>query len=135
MPDDQDPKLIKAAALRARGYQEINPVARSCYLSGALELEGAIDLDQVLAQTLKVLGTPSAAEQISGWRYHLDADNAGDTRLVVGITLSDTGEHFTVRLPCRSGATAIASTCGVPRRSSAPRPGKACRSSCISTIR
>jgi arylsulfatase len=37
--------------------------------------------------------------------------------------------------PCRSGATAIAGTCGAPRRSSAPRPGKACRSSCISTIR
>jgi alkyl sulfatase BDS1-like metallo-beta-lactamase superfamily hydrolase len=97
-PDNDDAKLVKAAALRARGYQEINPIARSWYLTGALELEGSLDLDAVLTQTMHVMGTPTAGEQIRGWRYHVDTDKAAGANLIVGIKLSDTGEDFTVRV-------------------------------------
>jgi alkyl sulfatase BDS1-like metallo-beta-lactamase superfamily hydrolase len=98
-PDSEDARLLKAAALRARGYQELNPIARSWYLSGAMELEGRVDPDQVLKGALKTFeGTDRSAAQIVGtWRYRLDAEAAGDTRLVVGIK-ADSGEELTARL-------------------------------------
>ena len=43
-------------------------------------------------------GTGASAAQIVGpWRYQLDAEAAGDTRLVVGIRAED-GEELTLRL-------------------------------------
>lgn len=98
-PDNKDAKLLKAAALRARGYQELNPIARSWYLSGAMELEGRFDPDQVLKTALKTFdgAKRSAAQIVGAWRYQLDAQAAGDTQLAVGIR-ADTGEELTLRL-------------------------------------
>jgi alkyl sulfatase BDS1-like metallo-beta-lactamase superfamily hydrolase len=98
-PDSEKARLLKAAALRARGFQELNPIARSWYLTGALELEGAFEPDAVLQAALKTWSSPDdAALQIVGpWRYQLDAQLAGDTRLVVGIQ-SDGAEALTLRL-------------------------------------
>jgi alkyl sulfatase BDS1-like metallo-beta-lactamase superfamily hydrolase len=98
-PDNEDARLVKAAALRARGYKELNPIARSWYLSGALELEGAFDPDDVLALGLKAFENVdmTAAQIVGPWRYQLDAEAAGDTRLTVGIR-ADSGEELTVRL-------------------------------------
>ncbi len=98
-PDNEDARLVKAAALRARGYQELNPIARSWYLSGALELEGAFDPDVVLKGALKTWDNPdmSAAQIMGPWRYQLDAEAAGATRLVVGVK-ADSGEELSVRL-------------------------------------
>ncbi len=98
-PDNEDGKLVKAAALRARGYQELNPIARSWYLTGALELEGAIDPDLIVNAMLGMLaGQASAEEIIGGWRYQLDATAAGDARISVGVRATDSGEEVTVRL-------------------------------------
>jgi alkyl sulfatase BDS1-like metallo-beta-lactamase superfamily hydrolase len=98
-PDDEDARLVKAAALRARGYQELNPIARSWYLTGALELEGALDPDQIVASMFGMLVAPqSASDTVNGWRYWLDADAAGDTRLTVGVRATDTGDEVTVTL-------------------------------------
>jgi len=99
VPDDEDARLVQAAALRARGYEELNPIARSWYLTGAYELEGAFDPDDVLKGALETWsGTGATAAQIVGpWRYQLDAEAAGDTRLVVGIRAED-GEELSLRL-------------------------------------
>jgi len=98
-PENMDAKLVKAAALRARGYQELNPIARSWYLTGALELEGAIDTDELAAAMMQmVMSGASVAETIAGWRYTVDADAAGATRVTVGLRVVDTGEEFTLRL-------------------------------------
>jgi alkyl sulfatase BDS1-like metallo-beta-lactamase superfamily hydrolase len=97
-PGNEDGKLLKAAALRARGYQELNPIARSWYLTGALELEGSLDVDQILASMLTMLEVPSARAIVGAWRYQLDAEKAGDTRLNVGIRITDTGDEITARL-------------------------------------
>jgi len=35
---------------------------------------------------------------VKGWRYWLDAETAGDTRLTVGLQVTDSGEEITVRL-------------------------------------
>jgi alkyl sulfatase BDS1-like metallo-beta-lactamase superfamily hydrolase len=98
-PENEDGKLVKAAALRALGYQQLNPIARSWYLTGALELEGAINPALVLGAMTEMLAAEgSTRDTVTGWRYLLDAERAGQTRLTVGIRAADTGEEFTVRL-------------------------------------
>jgi len=98
-PDNEDAKLVKAAALRARGYQELNPIARSWYLTGALELEGALDSNAILAAMMGMLAAEqSGKDLVGGWRYLLDAEAAGDTQIAVGLRITDTGEEITVRL-------------------------------------
>jgi len=99
-PDNQDARLVKAAALRARGYQEINPIARSWYLTGALELEGAVDPGQILnayAAMFEATARPVSAI-VAGWRYQLDADAARGVSLALGIRDVDTGDELTVRV-------------------------------------
>jgi alkyl sulfatase BDS1-like metallo-beta-lactamase superfamily hydrolase len=98
-PANEDGKLVKAAALRALGYQQLNPIARSWYLTGALELEGTLDPDQILlAMTGMLAPQGTARETVSGWRYQLDTEKAGQNRLNVGIRVTDTREQITVRL-------------------------------------
>jgi alkyl sulfatase BDS1-like metallo-beta-lactamase superfamily hydrolase len=98
-PANEDGKLVKAAALRALGYQQLNPIARSWYLTGALELEGTLDPDQILlAMTGMLAPQGTARETVSGWRYQLDTEKAGQNRLSVGIRVTDSGEQITVRL-------------------------------------
>jgi alkyl sulfatase BDS1-like metallo-beta-lactamase superfamily hydrolase len=98
-PDNEDGKLVKAAALRARGYQELNPIARSWYLTGALELEGAIDPDLIVQAMTGMLGAGvPAITHIAGWRYQLDAAAAGDVRISVGVRVTDSGDEVTVQL-------------------------------------
>jgi alkyl sulfatase BDS1-like metallo-beta-lactamase superfamily hydrolase len=98
-PDDEDAKLVKAAALRARGYRELNPIARSWYLTGALELEGALDTNALLTAMMGMLTVEqSGRDLLGGWRYLLDAEAAGDDQIAIGVRITDTGEELTVRL-------------------------------------
>jgi len=98
-PGLDDAKLVKAASLRALGYQQLNPIARSWYLTGALELEGAIDPKQILRAMLQMLEAEGTAKDtVRGWRYLLDADKAGTTDLSLGLQITDTGEELTVHL-------------------------------------
>ena len=98
-PDNEDARLVKAAALRARGYQELNPIARSWYLTGALELEGAVDPAQILAAFGRLFSVnQSVADIVRRWRYQLDAKKAKGVGLVVGIRAADSGERITVRI-------------------------------------
>ena len=84
---------------RQRDHEQLNPIARSWYLTGALELEGTVDP----AQILQAFGALFAVDKpvpdiIKGWRYQLDADAAQDVDLVVGIRAADSGEERTVRI-------------------------------------
>jgi alkyl sulfatase BDS1-like metallo-beta-lactamase superfamily hydrolase len=98
-PDNEDAKLVKAAALRARGHQELNPIARSWYLTGALELEGAFDPAVVLQEGMKNFeSSATVRDTAKNWRYLLDAEAAGETRLVIGIRATDSGDELTVTL-------------------------------------
>ena len=98
-PDLEDAKLVKAAALRALGYQQLNPIVRSWYLTGALELEGKIDPNAILSAMLTMLGASgSATETIGGWRYLLDASAAGERELSVGIRITDSDDEATAHL-------------------------------------
>lgn len=98
-PDNEDARLVKAAALRARGYEQINPIARSWYLTGALELEGTVDPAQILAAFGQLLSVNlSVADTVRRWRYQLDAEKAKGVNLAVGIRAADSGEEITVRI-------------------------------------
>lgn len=98
-PDNEDARLVKAAALRALGYKQINPIARSWYLTGALELEGAVEPAQILAAFGKLFsGNQPVVDIVRRWRYQLDAEKAKGVNLVVGIRAADSGEKITVRV-------------------------------------
>lgn len=98
-PDNEDARLVKAAALRARGYQEVNPIARSWYLTGALELEGTLDPTAVLVGMGPMFeAASSVADTIRGWRYRVDADAAAGRSLCLGVRTGDTGDDLTVRV-------------------------------------
>lgn len=98
-PENEDAKLVKAAALRARGYQELNPIARSWYLTGALELEGAFDPTELLtSMTTMLSGGKPATEIVSNWRYQLDPDKAGTDTFKVGVRDAESGAELTVLL-------------------------------------
>ena len=85
------------AASTRRSYQPI--IVRSLYLTGALELEGAIDPGELLEAGMKTFaGARSASDILGGWRYQLDAVAAGDTHLVIGFEVTDTGERYTVEV-------------------------------------
>jgi alkyl sulfatase BDS1-like metallo-beta-lactamase superfamily hydrolase len=98
-PELEDAKLVKAAALRALGYQQLNPIVRSWYLTGALELEGSVNPDQILQAMLAMLGSAgSGRDAVHSWRFLVDPAIAGDQRLRVGLRIADTNEELTVSL-------------------------------------
>ena len=96
---DWDARYLKAASLRARGYQELNTIARAWYLNGANELEGKVDPAKLMGLGMNVIqGSQSGAQIVQAWRYQVDADKAGDTRLALGIEFTDTGDSYRVEL-------------------------------------
>lgn len=98
-PQNEDARLVKAAALRARGYQEVNPIARSWYLTGALELEGAVDPGQILGAMMPMFAAGrTVPETLRSWRYTVDADRSIGVDVRVGVHATDTGDDLTLHL-------------------------------------
>ncbi|MFB8763677.1 alkyl sulfatase dimerization domain-containing protein [Nocardiopsis alba] len=98
-PGNEDARLVKAAALRAIGYRQVNPIARSWYLTGALELEKAFDPGEALQQVARMTVAPqTGAQTVRSWRYRLDADKASGRELTVGMRFTDGGEEVTLKL-------------------------------------
>ncbi|QFU76605.1 MBL fold metallo-hydrolase [Halioglobus maricola] len=102
---DWDARYLKAAALRARGYGEINTIARAWYLNGANELEGKVNSRMLLGMGQRVVaGSMPPGELLRSWRYQVDADKAGATRLQLGFEFVGASEsipaqtyHLTLR--------------------------------------
>lgn len=96
---DWDARHLKAASLRQRGYQEINTIARAWYLNGANELDGKLNAPALVAMGLQqVQGALPGAGILQNWRYQVDADKAGDARMLLGFEFTDTGDSYTVEL-------------------------------------
>ncbi|MEJ2531147.1 MAG: alkyl sulfatase dimerization domain-containing protein [Halioglobus sp.] len=119
--DDWDARYLKAASLRARGYQEMNTIARAWYLNGANELEGKINPAALMKMGMSVVqGEMTGPEIVESWRYQVDADKARDTRLTLGLQFTDSGESYLVALrnsileinqgPVPEGVTAVSLT-------------------------
>ena len=97
--DDWDARHLKAAGLRQRGYQEINTIARAWYLNGANELDGKVNPAGLMKLGMQsVQSRLSGAELLESWRYQVDADKAGDSRMVLGFEFTDSGDSYVVEL-------------------------------------
>ena len=97
--EDWDARYLKAASLRARGYQELNTIARAWYLNGANELEGKVDPAKLIGLGMNVMqNSQSGGELVRAWRYQVDAEKAGDARMVLGIEFTDAGDTYLVEL-------------------------------------
>ena len=97
--DDWDARYLKAASLRARGYQELNTIARAWYLNGANELEGKVDPGKLIGLGVNVLsGTLPGGDLLRNWRYQVDAEKAADSRLTLGFEFTDSGDSYRVEL-------------------------------------
>lgn len=97
--EDDDARLVKAAALRARGYGELNPIARSWYLTGALELERAFDPGELVANGMaQFAGSLSAGQVLHQWRFLIDPERAGSRLVRVAFEVTDTADTFVVEL-------------------------------------
>ena len=97
--NDWDARHLKAASLRQRGYQEINTIARAWYLNGANELDGKVNpagLMQLGMQSFQA--GLSGGELLESWRYQVDPDKAGDSRVVLGFEFTDSGDSYAVEL-------------------------------------
>ncbi|WP_317928439.1 alkyl sulfatase dimerization domain-containing protein [Halioxenophilus sp. WMMB6] len=98
--EDMDARYLKAACLRKIGYQQVNSIARSWYLTGALELEGKLDTREILKSTMKMFQGElhPARDVIDSWRYLVDAESAKDRHISLVFELSDTKESIGVEL-------------------------------------
>lgn len=97
--NDWDARYLKAASLRQRGYAEINTIARAWYLKGANELEGKINPNALMKMGMSsVQGEMTSAEILASWRYQVNAEKAGSTRLSLGINFTDSGDTYVVAL-------------------------------------
>jgi alkyl sulfatase BDS1-like metallo-beta-lactamase superfamily hydrolase len=98
--EDREARELKAGGLRLLGYAEQNPLRRSFYLTGALELEGAFDPMTVSGLARKTLTSPSIPllGLLDVFRYNVLPSAAGDQRLVVDVVLSDSAERARLEL-------------------------------------
>jgi len=97
--EDWNARYLKAASLRMRGYRELNTIARAWYLNGAQELEGKIKPDVLIQLGMQAMGSAASGDKIlQAWRYQVDADKAGDTRMALGFVFTDSGDSYTVEL-------------------------------------
>jgi alkyl sulfatase BDS1-like metallo-beta-lactamase superfamily hydrolase len=96
---DWDARHLKAASLRQRGYREINTIARAWYLNGANELDGKLNPNALVNLGMqRFQGALPGAELLQNWRYQVDAQKAGDSRMVLGFEFTDSGDSYTVEL-------------------------------------
>ena len=100
-PDDREPRLVKARALRALGQRSTSPNARNYYLTQALELEGGVELspDVAVGEDLMHLVQSIPIENfLAAMPVNLDPEKAGDADLVVGFDFTDVHEGYSLHV-------------------------------------
>jgi len=99
-PDAEEPRLLKARALRALGQRSISPNGRNYYLTQALELEGAVAITVVppTAAALALAKTMPIGNFIAAMPVNLDPEAAADVDSVMGFRFLDVDESYTVRV-------------------------------------
>lgn len=85
--DDRHARNIKATAFRTLGYQQTNMNWRNFYLMGAMDLAGEVNLRNFTGQLDNPdnLARLPLAVMLDALRYRVDAEKAGDTRLILGL--------------------------------------------------
>lgn len=98
-PSHDQARKLKAAAFRQLGYRSINSNWKGFYLMGAKELDGSLNIPQLLAMmdnpaNMAKLPVPILLDSL---RYRIDSEVAGDKNIILGIKV-DGGDPFTLTL-------------------------------------
>ncbi|RZV59591.1 MAG: MBL fold metallo-hydrolase [Pseudomonadales bacterium] len=98
-PSHNQARQLKAAAFRQLGYQSINSNWKGFYLMGAKELDGSLNIPQLLARmdnpaNMAKLSVPILLDSL---RYRIDSEIAGNKNIILGIKI-DGGDPFTLTL-------------------------------------
>ncbi len=99
-PEAEEPRRLMAEAARVLGYRSHNANARNLYLTAAMELSGAVALDDedmreksyALIKALPVRGFLEALP------VHLNPENSLDRNEVLGIRFTDLGEAYSLHV-------------------------------------
>ena len=103
-PEDSDASRLKAASYRQLGYQQINSIWRSWYLTAALELEGRFD---VTAAWKELMSNVRGSGNLSGLptvrvlellRYNVAAELMNDTSINLRWHITDHNENLYTEL-------------------------------------
>jgi alkyl sulfatase BDS1-like metallo-beta-lactamase superfamily hydrolase len=97
--DDRQARSLKADALRALGYRQMNINWRNFYLTAALELEDGIDYDRYqlgrAAELLARLPIESILEKIV---TRIDPEKTRDVRMTLAFRLTDGDRGYTLEI-------------------------------------
>ncbi|NGY06872.1 alkyl sulfatase dimerization domain-containing protein [Solimonas terrae] len=106
VPDRDDVRKARIAALRALGAAESNPNARHWYQVSAGELAGEYKLPaRVVKPTPAMLARMPLARFFDGMAVNLDPQASGDETLKVGFEFTDVPERYTYIV--RQGASEV----------------------------
>lgn len=103
-PEDKSVRQIKAVALRHMGYASMNTNWRNWYLTGAMELEGAVRPLKDLQVIGAIFSSPDVVAEwplsriISGLSTRLNPDKIADNSITLTFEASDTKEHHSLEL-------------------------------------
>ena len=100
-PEDPRARLLKARALRAMGQRSISPNGRNYYLTQALELEGAVELNtrlKVGEDLTKLVQSIPIENFMASMPVNLDPEKAGEADTLVGFEFTDVGEGYSVHV-------------------------------------
>lgn len=101
---DMPARHLKAAGLRHLGYATINSSNRGFYLSGADELDGLLDINQVAKAGKQFVTSPGVivglptADLMENMRYKVLPEHVKGTETAYYFRFKDTGEEFTLNL-------------------------------------
>ena len=99
-PDSTAAKQIKADALRALGRRQLNPNARSYYLTQALELEGKVEtLDSIKPENaLSFVSTVPIGRFVAAMPANLLYEKSADKEMLVGFRFPDVDEGYGIHI-------------------------------------
>jgi alkyl sulfatase BDS1-like metallo-beta-lactamase superfamily hydrolase len=99
-PGLEEARLLKARALRELGRRSISPNGRNYYLTQALELEGAVELeiDFNPENALALIHTIPIGDFVAAMPANLDPEKSESTNLIVGFRFPDVDEGYMIHV-------------------------------------
>lgn len=94
-PDDREARTLKAAALRALAFEQININWRNFYLTAAKELDGSLDAGRYdTSRGIAVLSRLPLEAILENIVVRVDADKTRDVRMTLALHTTDTNRDY-----------------------------------------
>jgi len=99
-PDLEEAKQQKARALRALGRRSVSPNGRNYYLTQALELEGAVTVEELppTEEAIELAKSMPIGNFVAAMPPNLDPRASADIDTVMGFRFPDVGEAYTIHV-------------------------------------